>query len=68
MEYYKKNAAADIFVKAIDNKNNYSIASKNDPDPDGFSNHTWENYSGWEKINRAEAAKILGYDPEEGSG
>ena len=39
--YYKKVTADDIFVKCVDENNNYSIASKNDPEPEGYTHSAW---------------------------
>ena len=51
MKYYKKTIENEIFVKAIDNNNNYSIASNLDPEPDGYTNHAWEeDADDWEEI------------------
>lgn len=61
-EFYKKVTDKDILVLTIDKNNNYSIASKNDPEPDGFVNFSWEGRTGWEPISAEEASEILGYD------
>ena len=64
-EYYKRVTAEDVLVKCIDNNNNYSIASRNNPEPDGYTNHSWENKTNWEQITAEEASEILGYDVTE---
>ena len=61
MKYYKKVTADDILILCIDANNNYSVASKNDPEPLGYVNHSWEGQTGWKEISRAEAEGILGY-------
>ena len=62
-DFYKKDIENDILVKIFDEKGNYSIASKNDPEPEGFIHHPDHDLRGWEKISRDEAKEILGYDP-----
>lgn len=62
MEFYKKVTVDDIFIKCIDHNNNYSIASANDPEPDGYTNHSWEGKEGWIKTTAKDASEILGYD------
>lgn len=65
MEFYKKEIKNDILVKAIDKQNNYSLASQNDPELEGYINHMWENdISKWIKISGEEVEEILGYNPE----
>ena len=70
--YYKKVTADDIFVKCVDENNNYSIASKNDPEPEGYTHSAWYDQmkedsrnAGWKQISVEEASKILGYDVTE---
>jgi len=65
LEFYKKKEADDVLVKIFDEKGNYSVASKNDPEPEGFIHHPDHDLRGWEKISREEAEEILGYNPTE---
>jgi len=72
MEYFKKVTGDDILVKCIDKNNNYSIASKKDPEPDYFTRRTFHEQAnqkdrgiGWEQITAEEASEILGYDVTE---
>lgn len=64
-EFYKKKEADDVLVKVFDEKGNYSVASKNDPEPEVFIRHPDHDLREWEKISREEAKRILGYDPTE---
>lgn len=65
LEFYKKKEADDVLVKVFDENGNYSVASKNDPEPEAFIHHPDHDLRGWEKISREEAEEILGYDPTE---
>ena len=64
-DFYKKKISKTTPVKIFDEKGNYSIASKNEPEPEGFIHHPDHDLRGWEKISREEAEEILGYDPTE---
>lgn len=64
-DFYKKDIENDVLVKVFDEKGNYSVASKNDPEPEGFIHHPDHDLRGWEKISKDEAERILGYDPTE---
>jgi hypothetical protein len=69
MKYYKKaKSPEEILVKSVDDNGNYSIASNLDPEPDGFIDHAYNNWNGWDEITRQEAASIIGYDPDDGAG
>ncbi len=74
MEFFKKVTAGDVLVKSIDSNGDYSIASKNDPEPDSYTRPTFHqqankedlySVNGWQKITAEEASKILGYDVTE---
>jgi len=71
VEFYKKVTSDDILIKCVDKDNNYSIASKNDPEPESFTRHSFHGQAnqkdrefGWERITREEAEEILGYEIE----
>ena len=73
MEFFKKITDDDVLVMCIDRQGNFSIASRNDPEPLGFTRPSFhgqanqkDRTAGWERIAREEATAILGYDPEEG--
>lgn len=61
-EIYKKIIDDDVVVKVFDEKGNFSIASKNDPEPDYFLHYPDHDLSGWELITKKEAEDILGYE------
>lgn len=65
--YYKKQKSSDeTLVKAIDDSNNYSIASNLDPTPDGFVDHQWgADTAQWTEITVKEAEEILGVELED---
>ena len=74
MQFYKKVTKDDVLVKCIDGNGNYSIASKNDPEPDFYTRPTFHqqankddlySLNGWGQITMEEASKILGYDVTE---
>lgn len=65
MEYYKKITEDDILILFLTNGKDYSIASKNDPQPDGCTDFTWEGKKGFEQITAEEASAILGWDVTE---
>ncbi len=72
MEFFKKITDDDVLVMCIDRQGNFSIASKNDPEPDGYTRPSFhgqanqkDRTAGWERIAREEATAILGYDPTE---
>lgn len=69
-DFYKKETYNDVLIKIFDEKGNYSVTSKNDPEPDVFTGPSFHGQAnkqdstwGWEKISKAEAERILGYDP-----
>ena len=73
MEFFKKITDDDVLIMCVDNRGNFSVASRNDPEPLGFTRPSFhgqanqkDRTAGWERIAREEATAILGYDPEEG--
>ena len=63
LKFYKKIKGEEIFVKSIDNNNNYSIFSNLDPEPEGYIDHQWGiDIAEWVEIDKQEAEEILGYD------
>ena len=65
INYYKKITEDDVLILFLDNSKDYSMASKNDPEPDVYTDFTWESKKGYEQITAEEASAILGYDVTE---
>ena len=61
MRYYVKEINGTFVSLALDDNNNYSIASDGDPTPDGYTNHQWgADAAEWHEVDAA-AIRRLGH-------
>jgi len=61
--YYEKVQNDEILILAIDDNNNYSIASDKDPEPVGYTNHQWgDDVADWIELTPEKASAVLGYE------
>ena len=59
MTHYKKTKGGDTLVMSVA-KDSYGIASKLDPEPDGYTGSP--ELAGWSEITAVEASEILGWE------
>jgi hypothetical protein len=67
MKYYEKQNGEEIFVMAVDENGNYSVASNLDPEPDGFTAPADPFAGGYKECGRERAEEVLGYSLEDES-
>ncbi len=61
MRYYVKETNGAWTSLAIDDENNYSIATDADPSPDGYTDHQWgRDVAEWHEVD-ADAIRRLGH-------
>jgi hypothetical protein len=65
MKYYEKQTDSDTLIMSVAGDGNFSIASKNSPEPDGFVGPSDPFGRGYVEVIRERAEEILGYDPGE---
>jgi len=59
MTHYKKDKDGDTLVMSVA-KDSYSLASANEPEPDGYTGSP--ELAGWSEITAAEASDLLGWE------
>ena len=59
--YYVKETNGQFTSLAVDDSNNYSIATDADPEPDGYTNHHWgSDVAEWKEVD-ADTIRRLGH-------